>query len=192
MYTETSYSERSRSSGALKRDRREPASHDLLSRLNVVARCSREDSRKFTLTCNPALTPNRRRNLNFHLTNDKVAYTSSLSSAVTQLTYKILCCYNTERSVENRTQTYGKRNGLTFTHIMCNLQICKSSSWKWPPSTLKLAGHVMNRLLNTVWSSCPETATVTAPAWFTHRQSYRRADSKLHHLRHTVQWICRP
>ena len=43
------------SSVALKSDRREPASQDLLSRLNVVARCSRKDSRKYTLACNPAL-----------------------------------------------------------------------------------------------------------------------------------------
>jgi len=34
---ETLYSERSRSSGTLNSDRREPASQDLLSRLNVVA-----------------------------------------------------------------------------------------------------------------------------------------------------------
>ena len=188
MYTETSYSERSRSSGALKSDRREPASHDLLSRLNVVARCSRYDSRNFTLTCNPALTPNHMRNLNFYLTNDKVASTSSLSSAVTQLTYETLYCYNTERSVENRTQTYGKRNGLTFPHIICNLQHVRAALGNNPLQP----PNVINRLLNTVWRSCSETATVTEPVWFTPRQSYRRADSKLHHLRHTVQCICRP
>jgi len=52
VYKENSYSERSRSSGALNSDRKEPASKDLLSRPNV-ARCSWEDSQKlkFTLTC---------------------------------------------------------------------------------------------------------------------------------------------
>ena len=38
------------------RSRREPAGQELLSRLNIVARYSRQDSRQFTLTCNPALT----------------------------------------------------------------------------------------------------------------------------------------
>jgi hypothetical protein len=66
------------------------------------------------------IIPNQRHNLNFHLTNDKVA--SSLSSAVTQLTYEIPCCYNTEVPVEKRTQTYGKSNGLAFPHILCNLE----------------------------------------------------------------------
>jgi hypothetical protein len=48
VYTENSYSKRSRSSGALKSNRREPASQYLLSRINVVARCSRYDSRNIT------------------------------------------------------------------------------------------------------------------------------------------------
>jgi hypothetical protein len=63
-----------------------------------------------------------RHNLNFHLTNDKVPSTSSLSSAATQLTYENLCCFHEESSAENRTQEYGKNNGLTFHHTVRNLQ----------------------------------------------------------------------
>jgi hypothetical protein len=63
-----------------------------------------------------------RHNLNFHLTSDKIVSTSSLSSAATQLTYETLCCCNEESSAENRTQEYGKSNGLTFHHTVHNLQ----------------------------------------------------------------------
>ena len=68
--------------------------------------------------------------------------------------------------------------------------------WKWPTLTLRRAWHLVNRLLEIVWSICLEIADTLRLMkrqlhWFTHRQCYDRVYGYIEitdFLRCTVQF----
>jgi hypothetical protein len=75
-------------------------------------------------------------------------------------------------AIENETQKQCNLNGLTFsllTYITYSMNCCMlERCWKWP-STFRHAWWLVNRLLNTVWSSCLEIANIVCRLkWLLH------------------------